>query len=124
MPDAKYFKLFASCIPVKGYKESLIYDLDRGKSFNIPNLLYEILLVNNEKKLSIPELQLYFNNLYDKGIEAFFEDFVNNEIGFYTNTPELFLNLNPVWKSPFRITNAILEVENLVNIPCLIYWIG
>ena len=38
-----YFKLFASCIPVKGFIRSMIYDLHRFNFELIPNSLYKIL---------------------------------------------------------------------------------
>ena len=35
--NSKYFKLYASCVVVNGYSESLIYDLERNESYLLPN---------------------------------------------------------------------------------------
>ena len=70
-----YPKLYASCIPVKGYKQSFIYDLQRSKSSNaIPNDLYNILTLHENK--TIEEIKREFDNQYDEVIDEYF-DFLN-----------------------------------------------
>ncbi|WP_020535030.1 grasp-with-spasm system SPASM domain peptide maturase [Lewinella cohaerens] len=109
--DALYFKLFASCIPVKGSVECLIYDTDRGLYHVIDPLLFEIINENKKNVLSIGELKKMFLNQYDRGIDAYFQFFVDEEIGFFTDNPQFFPEINMSWHSPLRIQNAVIEVD-------------
>lgn len=107
--ETKYFLLFASCIPVRGYESSLIYDLERQEVIKIDNLVYEV-LKNNEGKTT-KELKIFYNNKYDKGIDTFFSKFVELEYGFFTNSIENFPSMGLGWDSPFIIENAVLEFK-------------
>lgn len=105
----KRFRLFASCILVKGFSESLIYDLERNTSYFIPNKLVSI----------IEDLQSYDYNYYlnkNKGesesIQSFVNQFIDEEIAFFTNNPESFLDLDLVWKSPSYISSSILQLND------------
>lgn len=60
----QFFKLFANCIPVKGYKRSIVYDLQRNDFSFIPNELFELL--TEYKHLSITELK----ELYPDDVET------------------------------------------------------
>lgn len=105
-----YFQLFANCVPVKGYLFSLIYDLQRFELIKIPNDFLEILLLVDD--LGIEEIKKHYNNDEDEGIEAILNYFVDSEIGFYTNQPNLFPKLNTNWYFPGEISNAVLEIKN------------
>ena len=100
------FKLYANCIPVKGAKRSTICDLQKKEIFFIPNELFEILSINNK---SIDEVKLRFQNQYDDIIDEYFDYLVKNDLGFYTETPELFPKLSMKWNYPFEISNAIID---------------
>lgn len=105
-----YFKLYACCIPVNGSDKSIIYDLGRGDYFEIDNLVYDVLDRNEE--MSISELMSSYENAYDQGIRSYFDLFEEQEIGFYTDSPESFPSLDMTWNSPHRISNAILEFDS------------
>ncbi len=105
-----YFKLFANCIPVKGYTQSLIYDLPASRYEYIPNILFEILKASESK--SIEKLKQYYNNEYDRGIDSYFNYLISKELGFYTSEPELYPRMDLFWETPFDITNCILH-DNL-----------
>ena len=50
----KTYSLFACCIPINGYRRSIVLDIQRETFSFIPNVLYEILKskkIINEKKL-------------------------------------------------------------------------
>ncbi len=111
MTNKKSFLLFACCIPVKGYSRSIIYDMQFGKCKFIPNLLFDILKVNNGK--SIDSLKSFTKNKYNEGIDLFYNLLVKEGYGFYTNEPELFPEIDLTWKSPSIITNAIIEVSQV-----------
>lgn len=38
--DNKYFKLYASCIPVKGYSQTVLCDIHNGKYHTFSNDLF------------------------------------------------------------------------------------
>lgn len=72
--NKKYFKLFANCIPVRGYSNSIICDLQKGKYIPIPNELYDILLLCNSN-LNISEIKKKYPKKDDKiGIELFLKN--------------------------------------------------
>lgn len=111
----RYIKLFANCIPIKGYKQSLIVDLQRGSSsHSIPNSLFDIITQHEDK--SIEEIKLLFNHEYDTIIEDYFSFLVKNEFAFECKKTELenFPKLDLTWKSPSIISNAIIDV-NILN---------
>lgn len=105
------FKLFANCIPVKGYKRSIVYDLQRSDFSFIPNELFELL--TDYKHLSKAELK----DLYpDDGetIDEYYSFLIQKEYGFWCSREELnsFPDLQLTWTSPSLITNAILDIGN------------
>lgn len=95
------YKLYADCIPVKGYFRSVIMDLTRKKYLFIPNNLCDILqqkVLINKRNLDVS----YFGLLVD------------NEIIFKCAFSEslLYPPLNTTWEVPNLISNAILEIGN------------
>jgi SPASM domain peptide maturase of grasp-with-spasm system len=108
-----HFKLFSNCIAVKGYAQSIIYDLQLFRFEYIPNLLFEILQLSKEK--SVEELKFSYNNEYDSGIDEYFNYLKAKEFGFYTSEPHLYPDLDLSWDSPFEITSCILN-DNLKTI--------
>jgi SPASM domain peptide maturase of grasp-with-spasm system len=105
-----YFLMYSNCIPVKGAKESIICDLQRNNIFEIPNLLFDI--IDTNKGRSIEDLKRYYKNQYDEGIDSYFEVFEKEEIGFFTDHPENFPELNLDWHEPKKIQSAIIEINH------------
>ena len=70
-----YFKLFATCIIVKGASTSLIYDLERIAFYDLSNSFLDILKLSKTK--SISEIKTIYNNADDKLIDSFFAQFVS-----------------------------------------------
>lgn len=101
----KKFKLFASCIIVNGFKESLIYDLERNTNYILPNDIAPIL----------DELQKKSTGLEKEYIKHFANQFIKEEIAFFTENVDAFLDLDLTWNSPFEITNAIIEYDQDSN---------
>jgi SPASM domain peptide maturase of grasp-with-spasm system len=108
----EYFKLFANCILVKGAKQSIICDLQKQKTKNVPNLLFEIINIKQNLNLNINEIKSYFENRYDEGIDLFFNDLFKNEWGFYTTEIDRFPALSMEWDYPMPITNILLDITN------------
>lgn len=107
--ENKYFKLFANCIPVKGATKSAIFDLERHVYIEIPNLLHEILAVNESRNYSLDALKNHFEGNYSEGINQYFNFLVEKGLGFFTAIPTCFPALDLAWDRPFEITNAIIE---------------
>lgn len=107
-----WFKLFASCIIVDGYNESLIYDLERSTSYILPKG-YSFFL----KELQKVDIDTFKENSTNKSVEIdnFINKFLREEIGFTTDDPKPFTNIELTWKSPYLITNAIIQITNDVN---------
>lgn len=106
-------KLFANCIPIKGYSQSLIYDLERpNNSRFIPNDFYNILDTFPNK--SIYEIKKHFNFKFDKIIDGYFDYLLANKIAYKFNENELFHfpEIENIWKSPSIITNAVILIKN------------
>jgi SPASM domain peptide maturase of grasp-with-spasm system len=109
-----YFKLFACCIPVKGYKRSIICDTQRVNYDFIPNTLYDI-LKENIATLTMEEIKAKYNIENQAVIDEYFTFLENKEYGFYTREPENFPEISNHWEKPNFITNAILDFDEYSN---------
>lgn len=130
MPDfySQQFKLFSNCLPVKGAERSTICDLERQKVHLIPNGLLEILI--NDTISTIEGVKLSFNNLYDTIIDEYFDFLVSNDLIFFTDTPDLFPDMDTTWDVPEAISYCIIDLlpqsnfnfssiaESLVDLDC------
>lgn len=102
-------KLFACCIPVRGYTQALICDLQRQIIQPIPNNLFEILTKHEGK--SIEKILSFYDNRFDEIIKEYFTFLADKEYIFFTYFPESFPKINLVWKSPMSLTNAIIDLD-------------
>jgi SPASM domain peptide maturase of grasp-with-spasm system len=107
----EYFKLFSCCKIVKGFKRSIIYDLQREEYHLIPNSLYEILLLHKEK--SILEIKQMYDEESRTFIDNYFQYLFDKEITFLCKQEDLsmFPDINFDWKTPCLIENFILDVN-------------
>ncbi len=106
---SQYFLLYASCIPVKGISRSSIYDIQRNCLRLIPNLIYDV--IKDAENRTAGELKKKYYNEYDKEIDIFFQELIEDELGFFTDTPKLFPKLSLAWESSSQISNAIIEIK-------------
>ena len=108
--DAKeeFLILHANCIPVKGLIRSIICDLQYSSYHFIPNDLYDILTRPN---CSIQELILEYGSENKSAIDEYIEFIINENLGFIGGRDDLdlFPRLNTDFRTPSKITNAILE---------------
>ena len=104
----KYFSVFASCIPVRGANRSIIMDIQRGSYIYIPNSLHDFLPYFKEKKLS--DLLNEFKDDADV-IGNYVEYLLSYEVGFFTDNPENFPNINMEFNHPVEILDAIIELS-------------
>ncbi len=113
MDQNKYFSLFACCFPVSGKKKGIILDSQRGAFLPIPNLLIPIL--KQSKEYCIRELVCDKYPHLEKGILSYFSKLIEMEYGFLTSEPERFPEMDLTWKSPYRLSVAIIEYSSIMS---------
>ena len=102
-------KEYACCILVKGSKRASITDTQRFCLYLIPLDLYNIL---KDGVLDFNKLkQIYENEILNEYLN-FLEE---NKLGFWTNHPNNFPPIAPVWDSPSLITNAIVDIGTNID---------
>src|SRR5258708_17763388 len=108
--DKHYFRLYANCIPVRGYSRSSICDVQRGRLQFIPNDLFEILEKHADR--SIAEIIRIFGEENRETIEEYFDFLCKEEYVFYCDFDDLklFPDLDLSWDHPSIITNAIVDI--------------
>ena len=107
--SGEFFMLFSNCRAVKGARRSVVVDLQREDMFFIPNDLFDLLdelKGNSYRKV----LQSYDDDSIEY-LNEFIDFLKENELGFWTDTPEYFPDLSLDWDAPSIITNAIIDVK-------------
>jgi SPASM domain peptide maturase of grasp-with-spasm system len=99
-----YFKLFSNCIPVRGIKNSLIYDLQRSNVHKVSNNFLDSLPLIESLKLS----EIVSKN---EALASFLHNLAEEEIGFFCEEPDRFPKISTEWDSPNIISNAVLEIS-------------
>jgi SPASM domain peptide maturase of grasp-with-spasm system len=119
--DSQVFKLFADCIPVKGFRRSAIYDLGRREYKFIPNILYEI--IKEWEGKSIEAVKNHYSG-NEETIDEYFDFLLENEYIFWCDEQEVsnFPPLNLTWDYPGKISNAIIQLhaESALDINAII----
>ncbi len=103
------WNVFASCMLVRGSKRSVICDLQRNLFLLIPNALHDIL--TKYESMPIDTIKSQFAPEEGSTIDEYFEYLIENEIVFFTTTPQLFPKINLDWHNPATITNAIIDFQ-------------
>lgn len=106
----KYFRLFSSVVPVKGYSESLLYDLLESKAYVLSNPYFGVLLSLKESSIS-GFLDMMINNDKKKVI-SFLKELEESNLGFFTSEPDLFSDPILEYHSPYLIQNCIIEIAS------------
>jgi len=106
------FKLFPYCIPVKGYKRSIICNLHDHNFIFIPNSLYDLLINLESNSLTITnnKLKKEEQDIVNQNLSYL----VEKEFGFESQgiNKECFPDLSLNWNTPSLITNAIIDIDN------------
>ncbi len=112
--NSNVLMVFAECIPVSGYRRSIIYDLPRGDYFLIPNGLFE-LLQNFEGKTKEELFNCYQNE--KETINSYIDFLIKNDLIFFCDEDEvsLFPKLTNQWYSPQYIESVGCQFKNLKN---------
>jgi len=106
-----FIKLYSNCIIVNGKKRSLLCDLQKEKSYYVPNELHEISTWFDQ--VSIEEIKKKCNSERINVIEGYIEFLITNEFAFYCSNNELefFPKLSMEWDFPAQISNAVLDID-------------
>ena len=107
MNKSHYINLFANCIPVKGAKNVIVCDLQRGVYFEIDEVLHQILMEHSNK--TIEEIIEVYGQQYEDEIINQLEQLLKEDLIHITGEPHLFPELDLAWESPSIITNMIIE---------------
>lgn len=102
-----YFRLFSNCILVQGACKSLLCDIQLNRYKNIPNVLYDMLIL--AKDLTLDQLKEKYQNQMNEGIDKFIHYLVQNNWGFITKIPENFPDIDLKWDFPGFISNSIID---------------
>jgi SPASM domain peptide maturase of grasp-with-spasm system len=110
----RHLILYENCQLVKGVFRSCIYDLTRNDLYLVPNSLAAVLEISRDKNCD-EVLKLVSN-------KSIFNEYVSfitqNELGFICDQDELicFPKLSLEYESPYKITNALLDVDVETNL--------
>jgi len=109
--ENKYLRLFECCIPVKGYRSSIIMDMQRKSVKFVPNDLVNIIQRNENKNIReiIAEL-----DPDDKETFVEYIDFlIEHEFAFLIDKEEIsfFPKMSKEWDMPNHITNTVVYLE-------------
>lgn len=110
--ETTHFKLFGTCIPVKGQKNATIYDLERRILEIIPlDLFY--LIDKLENKSSIIEIIDFYGKENSEIIEDYLDFLIEKEFGFYCDAKEFdfFPKIDLDFDIPNQISNCIIELD-------------
>ena len=102
----KYFKLFAHNIPVEGKERSAIYNLQQHDLLLVPNIMYDIISLLQEKDLKSAQEMIAPND--PACFQKYIDFLLQKDLGFLTETPETFPALSLSWDQPNHIINAIV----------------
>lgn len=112
-----YFKLYANCIAVKGVNRSVICDMARNNYHLIPNTFHQILDLYQGCRIS--DVLNDFNDDGDADVLcSYFTFLVENDLILLCDEKselELFPDKYNSWASPYKLDNAIIDVNLDLN---------
>ncbi|QHI35357.1 hypothetical protein IMCC3317_07030 [Kordia antarctica] len=108
----KYFKLHNSCVPVKGLKRGVIYDLQKGSFFFLPNSIIELLTSNETNKLATIYAAYESQTLL---LDKYFNYLLESELIHLTEDLNKFPTTSTKFESPFILDILFLEIDSLEN---------
>jgi SPASM domain peptide maturase of grasp-with-spasm system len=108
--DSRIPTLYECCRIVGGNKRSLVCDIQRYSYHFLPNEVAKMLV--ETKGMTLESIKLKYNNEYDDIIQQNFDLLEQEELIFYTNTPEWFPEMSLEWEEPIRVTNSIIDINS------------
>jgi SPASM domain peptide maturase of grasp-with-spasm system len=110
----EHLVLFETCVVTIGATTSIIFDLQRGDYFTIPNSFGNFIKENNGKKVA--DIYAIYGDESKEVVDEYLEFLMENEMAFFSNHPELFPSLGNKWNEPAKITNAIIDFDKSSDI--------
>jgi SPASM domain peptide maturase of grasp-with-spasm system len=110
--EKNYFKLFASCIPVKGSVRAGICDLQRETFDAMPVGLFDIL--DTCKNAQYSTILSKYGEENKETINEFFDWLIKKRFGFWCKSEKeamQFSEMNLEWDNPFEISNIIIDLD-------------
>lgn len=105
-----YFKIFESCIPVRGVSRSTICDMQRNVIRFIPNDFYDLLMKFED--CSFEDILNHYGEEHKETITEYFDFMIEHEFGFWCDDLTLFPKIDTDWDSPSAIENGIIDVNS------------
>ncbi len=109
----KYFSLYSNCIPVKGFKRSIIYDLQNKRWDFIPNGLMQILSEFINKRIS--DCYKVVDESQHNVLDDYFSFLIEKDYLLLANTKrelKSFSKVDLTFAIPNIISNAILDFDS------------
>jgi SPASM domain peptide maturase of grasp-with-spasm system len=108
----QYLLIFAACLITKGHSRSLLTDTQRGKFDLIPNDMIDFM--ENAKLYSLKTLFKIYGSENREIVESYISYILENEYGFLATEKirHQFPEIKVAWKSPARITNSIIDIND------------
>lgn len=112
----EYLRLFADCVPVKGIRRSVIYDLTRGDLHIFPTEYFPVLewLTSRPITKVLDELDATAASQQREilgRLDEFLAFLFDNELAMFTADPSRFPPIELTWDYPGDVQNAILDVD-------------
>lgn len=98
-----YLKIFSNCRLVRGFKNCLIYDMQRGSITNIPEDLYHTLLKSDNQK---------YDSKLKSELEEYIDFLVEEEFVFITKNPQYFPEISDEFALPAKISNVVIDIKD------------
>ncbi len=107
MNSPDYFLLYAHNVPVRGRDGSAIYDLRGGRIIRINNRCFDLLATLKEKPIDDVRDGYSFGD--PAALDQCLKTLLDQNLGFITETPQFFPELNLNWVLPNVLHTAIVE---------------
>ncbi|WP_313240664.1 grasp-with-spasm system SPASM domain peptide maturase [Sphingobacterium multivorum] len=110
----KYFDLYANCIAVKGFKRSIIYDLQKSSWEFIPNNLFDLIELCGRKN-TFSECYEMDNLFSNSMLDQYFKFLIEKNYLLIVDDKSQFAhfpNLDRTFDFPGILTNAILDFDS------------
>jgi SPASM domain peptide maturase of grasp-with-spasm system len=105
----QYFSLYSYCIPVLGKDSAIICNFQSASYTTIPLFIYEVL--TEYLDYSISKISEVYND-ENGDILKYFNLLAKRKVGLFTAEPNKFDKIEMVWKSPYPIASAVVEVKD------------
>ena len=107
-----YLKLFADCVPVKGAKNSAIYDLTRHEIITFPTAYYSLLIEIEGKRIADVLESASRGQPMITELLTFLDE---NEFIMLVDDPAAFPAMELDWSHPGIIQNAVVDVSESLH---------